>query len=39
MLAAGEAHTVACSMTALAKVDVNKRLKEGWKMIPTGRGE
>jgi 4-hydroxy-2-oxoheptanedioate aldolase len=39
ILAACKAHNVACGITALTKVDVDKRLKEGWKMIRTGRGE
>jgi len=39
ILAACKAHNVACGITALAKADVDKRLKEGWKMIRTGRGE
>jgi 4-hydroxy-2-oxoheptanedioate aldolase len=33
------AHNVACGITALTKADVDKRLKEGWKMIRTGSGE
>ena len=39
ILAACKAHNVACGITALTKPDVDKRLKEGWKMIRTGRGE
>jgi 4-hydroxy-2-oxoheptanedioate aldolase len=39
ILAACKAHNVACGITALTKADVEKRLKEGWKMIRTGRGE
>ena len=39
ILAACKAHNVACGITAIAKADVEKRLKEGWKMIRTGRGE
>jgi 4-hydroxy-2-oxoheptanedioate aldolase len=39
ILAACKAHNVACGITALTKTDVDKRLKEGWKMIRTGRGE
>jgi len=39
ILAACKAHNVACGITALTKADVDKRLKEGWKMIRTGRGE
>ena len=39
ILAACKAHNVACGITALTKADVDKRLKEGWKMIRTGLGE
>jgi 4-hydroxy-2-oxoheptanedioate aldolase len=39
ILAACKTHNVACGITALTKADVDKRLKEGWKMIRTGRGE
>jgi len=39
ILAACKAHNVACGITALVKADVERRLKEGWKMIRTGRGE
>jgi len=39
ILAACKAHNVVCGITALTKADVDKRLKEGWKMIRTGRGE
>jgi 4-hydroxy-2-oxoheptanedioate aldolase len=39
ILTACKAHNVACGITALTKTDVDKRLKEGWKMIRTGRGE
>jgi 4-hydroxy-2-oxoheptanedioate aldolase len=39
ILAACKAHNIACGITALTKADVDKRLKEGWKMIRTGRGE
>ena len=39
ILSACKAHNVACGITALTKPDVDKRLKEGWKMIRTGRGE
>ena len=39
ILAACKTHNVACGITALTKADVEKRLKEGWKMIRTGRGE
>jgi 2-keto-3-deoxy-L-rhamnonate aldolase RhmA len=34
-----KAHQVPCGITALTKAEVDKRLKEGWKMIRTGRGE
>src|SRR6202790_3080357 len=39
ILAACKAHNVVCGITALTKADVEKRLKEGWKMIRTGTGE
>jgi 4-hydroxy-2-oxoheptanedioate aldolase len=39
ILAACKAHNVACGITAITKADVDRRLKEGWKMIRTGRGE
>jgi 4-hydroxy-2-oxoheptanedioate aldolase len=39
ILAACKAHNVACGITATTKADVDKRLKEGWKMIRTGRAE
>jgi 4-hydroxy-2-oxoheptanedioate aldolase len=39
ILAGCKAHNVACGITAIGKADVDKRLKEGWKMIRTGRGE
>jgi 4-hydroxy-2-oxoheptanedioate aldolase len=39
ILAACKAHNVACGITALTKADADRRLKEGWKMIRTGRGE
>ena len=39
ILTACKAHKVACGITALTKVDVDKRLKEGWMVIRTGRGE
>jgi len=39
ILTACKAHSVACGITALTKAEVDKRLKEGWKMIRTGRGE
>ena len=39
ILKACKAHNVPCGITAITKADVDKRLKEGWKMIRTGRGE
>ena len=39
ILAACKRHNIACGITALTKADVDKRLKEGWKMIRTGRAE
>lgn len=39
ILEACKAHNVACGITATTKADVEKRLKEGWRMIRTGRGE
>ena len=39
ILAACKSHNVACGITAITKDEVDKRLKEGWKMIRTGRGE
>jgi 4-hydroxy-2-oxoheptanedioate aldolase len=39
ILAACKSHNVACGITAITKAEVDKRLKEGWKMIRTGRGE
>lgn len=39
ILTACKAHKVPCGITALTKSEVDKRLKEGWKMIRTGRGE
>lgn len=39
ILKACKAHNVACGITALTKDAIDKRLKEGWKMIRTGRGE
>jgi hypothetical protein len=39
ILAACEAHNVACGITALTRADIDKRLNEGWKMIRTGRGD
>jgi 4-hydroxy-2-oxoheptanedioate aldolase len=39
ILAACKAHNVPCGITANTKADVDKRLKEGWRMIRTGRGE
>jgi 4-hydroxy-2-oxoheptanedioate aldolase len=37
ILAACKAHNIPCGITALTKAEVDKRLKEGWKMIRTGR--
>jgi 4-hydroxy-2-oxoheptanedioate aldolase len=39
ILRACKAHNVACGITANTKADVDRRLKEGWKMIRTGRSE
>jgi 4-hydroxy-2-oxoheptanedioate aldolase len=39
ILEACKAHNVPCGITAISKADVDKRLKEGWRMIRTGRGE
>lgn len=39
ILRACKAHNVPCGITAISKADVDRRLKEGWKMIRTGRGE
>jgi 4-hydroxy-2-oxoheptanedioate aldolase len=39
ILKACKAHNVACGITALTKDEIDRRLKEGWKMIRTGRGE
>jgi 4-hydroxy-2-oxoheptanedioate aldolase len=39
ILEACRAHNVPCGITAISKADVDKRLKEGWRMIRTGRGE
>jgi 4-hydroxy-2-oxoheptanedioate aldolase len=36
ILQACKAHNVACGITAIGKADVDKRLKEGWRMIRTG---
>jgi 4-hydroxy-2-oxoheptanedioate aldolase len=38
ILASCKQHNVACGITAIAKSDVDRRLKEGWKMIRTGQG-
>jgi len=38
VLAACKAHNVACGIVAIGKANVDKRLKEGWKMIRTGFG-
>lgn len=34
-----KAHKVACGITAIGKDEVDRRLKEGWTMIRTGRGD
>jgi 4-hydroxy-2-oxoheptanedioate aldolase len=39
ILASCKAHNVPCGITALTKPDVEKRLKEGWRMIRTGRAD
>jgi 4-hydroxy-2-oxoheptanedioate aldolase len=39
ILEACKSHNVPCGITAISKADVDKRLKEGWRMIRTGRGE
>src|ERR1700686_631429 len=39
ILEACKTHNVPCGITALSKADVDKRIKEGWRMIRTGRGE
>jgi 4-hydroxy-2-oxoheptanedioate aldolase len=39
ILRACKAHKVPCGITALTRAEVDKRLKEGWMMIRTGRGE
>ena len=39
ILAACKAHNVPCGITALGKEEVDRRLKEGWRMIRTQRGE
>jgi 2-keto-3-deoxy-L-rhamnonate aldolase RhmA len=39
ILTACKAHNVPCGITALTKPDVEKRLKEGWRMIRTGRAD
>jgi 4-hydroxy-2-oxoheptanedioate aldolase len=39
ILEACKTHNVPCGITALGKADVDRRLKEGWRMIRTGRGE
>jgi 4-hydroxy-2-oxoheptanedioate aldolase len=38
ILASCKAHNVACGITAITKSDVDRRLKEGWRMIRTGQG-
>jgi 4-hydroxy-2-oxoheptanedioate aldolase len=39
ILEACKAHNLPCGITAIGKADVERRLKEGWRMIRTGRGE
>jgi 4-hydroxy-2-oxoheptanedioate aldolase len=39
ILSACKAHNVPCGITAIGKTEVDRRLKEGWRMIRTGRGE
>jgi 4-hydroxy-2-oxoheptanedioate aldolase len=39
ILAACKAHNVPCGITALTKAEVDRRLKEGWRMIRTQQGE
>ena len=39
ILASCKAHNVPCGITALTKPDVQRRLKEGWRMIRTGRAD
>jgi len=39
ILTACKAHKVPCGITANTKADVDRRLKEGWEMIRTVRGE
>jgi 4-hydroxy-2-oxoheptanedioate aldolase len=39
ILAACKAHNVPCGITAKTKPEVEQRLKEGWRMIRTGRGD
>jgi 4-hydroxy-2-oxoheptanedioate aldolase len=39
ILASCKAHNVPCGITALTKPDIEKRLKEGWRMIRTGRAD
>jgi 4-hydroxy-2-oxoheptanedioate aldolase len=39
ILASCKAHNVPCGITALTKPEVDKRLKEGWRMIRTGRAD
>jgi 4-hydroxy-2-oxoheptanedioate aldolase len=38
ILSSCKAHNVACGITAISKTDVDRRLKEGWRMIRTGSG-
>jgi 4-hydroxy-2-oxoheptanedioate aldolase len=39
ILAACKVHNLPCGITAIGKADVERRLREGWRMIRTGRGE
>jgi 4-hydroxy-2-oxoheptanedioate aldolase len=39
ILGACKAHNVVCGITAISKADVDRRLKQGWRMIRTVRGE
>ena len=39
ILASCKDHNVPCGITALTKPDIEKRLKEGWRMIRTGRAD
>jgi 4-hydroxy-2-oxoheptanedioate aldolase len=37
ILAACKSHNIACGITATTREEIDRRLKEGWKMIRTGR--